>query len=95
MAKSGKTRVTVNQPLIRPFTCITSARLNREVLDSYYLLHAVLTEFEAQLNNFNSAADHLRKAVHLTDVKSEQSLLSNRLRDYEERSLQTSGSSNG
>src|SRR6266853_1667008 len=58
-------------------------------LDSYYLLYAVLAEFEAQLNNYQSAARHLRKALQLTEVKSEHSLLSKRLRGYEERSLRT------
>jgi RNA polymerase sigma factor (sigma-70 family) len=60
---------------------------NCESLDSYYLLYAVRAEFEAQLNDFKSAADHLRKAIRLTDLKSEQSLLANRLRDCEERTL--------
>lgn len=58
---------------------------NRQSLDSYYLLYAVLAEFEAQLNDFQSAIDRLRKAIQLTEIKSEQSLLSNRLRDLEER----------
>jgi RNA polymerase sigma factor (sigma-70 family) len=57
---------------------------NQELLDSYYLLHAVLAEFETQLNDFKAAADHLRKAIQLTDLKSEQSLLSNRLKECEE-----------
>lgn len=56
---------------------------NRAQLDSYYLLYAVLAEFETQLNNFPAAADHLRKAIRLTGVRSEQSLLSKRLRDCE------------
>jgi RNA polymerase sigma factor (sigma-70 family) len=60
---------------------------DRQLLDSYYLLHAVLAEFEAQLNHFEPAAGHLRKAIQLTDVKSEQSLLSSRLKDCEEQSL--------
>jgi predicted RNA polymerase sigma factor len=60
---------------------------NRQSLDSYYLLYAVLAEFETQLNDFESAADHLRKAIQLTEIKSEQLLLSNRLRDCKEQSL--------
>ena len=56
---------------------------NRQRLDSYYLLYAVLAEFESQLSDFPAAADHLRKALQLTEVKSERSLLLNRLRDCE------------
>jgi len=62
---------------------------DQQLLDSYYLLHAVLAQFEAQLNHFQSAAEHLRKAIQLTGVKSEQLLLSNRLRDCERRALET------
>jgi RNA polymerase sigma factor (sigma-70 family) len=54
---------------------------NRGQLDSYYLLYAVLGEFEAQLHNFQAGADHFRKALQLTSVKSEQSFLSKRLRN--------------
>jgi RNA polymerase sigma-70 factor (ECF subfamily) len=60
----------------------------RQSLDSYYLLHAVLAEFEAQRNNFQLAAGHLERAIGLTDVKSERAFLSKRLRDYEERNLE-------
>jgi predicted RNA polymerase sigma factor len=56
---------------------------NSGQLNAYYLLYAVLGEFEAQLRNFPGAAKHLRKALRLTEVKSEQSLLSKRLRDCE------------
>lgn len=60
---------------------------NRAQLDSYYLLYAVLGEFEAQLNNFPAAVDHLRKALQLTELKSEQSFLSKKLRDCEDQNL--------
>jgi RNA polymerase sigma factor (sigma-70 family) len=53
---------------------------NRESLDSYYLLYAVLADFEAQLNQFESAAENLRTAIRLTGLKSEQTLLANRLK---------------
>ena len=56
-------------------------------LESYYLLYAVLAEFEMQLNNFRSASEHLRKSIRLTELKSEQQLLSNRLRECEERNV--------
>ncbi|HUR47022.1 MAG TPA: sigma-70 family RNA polymerase sigma factor, partial [Candidatus Saccharimonadales bacterium] len=57
---------------------------HRRSLDSYYLLYAVLAEFEAQLKNFTAAARHLKRAIELTGQNSERSLLSRRLRDCEE-----------
>ena len=57
-----------------------------QFLESYYLLYAVLGEFEAQLGNFAAAADHLRNAIQRTGLKSEQSFLSKRLRDCEQSS---------
>jgi RNA polymerase sigma factor (sigma-70 family) len=62
---------------------------NASQLNSYYLLYAVLGEFEKQLNHFQAAIDNFRKALELTALKSEQSFLSKRLRDSEERRLQT------
>jgi RNA polymerase sigma-70 factor (ECF subfamily) len=56
-------------------------------LDSYYLLYAVLGEFEKQLNNFQAAIDNFRKALELTELTSEQLFLSKRLQDSEERRL--------
>lgn len=61
---------------------------NRRSLESYYLLYAVLAEFEAELNNFGFAADHLRKALQLTELKSEHALLSNRLKECERRNAE-------
>ena len=60
---------------------------NGSQLDSYYLFYAVRGEFEHQLNNFPSAVANFRKAIALTDLKSEQSFLSQRLRESEERCL--------
>ena len=60
---------------------------HRSQLDSYYLLYAVRGEFERQLNNFPAAVANFRKALDLTELKSEQSFLSKRLRDSEERCL--------
>jgi RNA polymerase sigma factor (sigma-70 family) len=60
---------------------------NASQLNSYYLLYAVLGEFEKQLNNFQAAIDNFRKALELTDLISEQSFLSKRLQDSEERKL--------
>lgn len=50
-------------------------------LESYYLLYAVLGEFEAQLEHFDAATIHFRKAFALTPLKSERALLLDRLRD--------------
>ena len=50
-------------------------------LASYYLLYAVLGEFEAQLNRFEQAGEHFRRALELTDLPSEQTLLEKRLRE--------------
>lgn len=54
-------------------------------LESYYLLYAVQADFEARLEQFADAARHLRRALELTDLKSEQALLARRLRECEER----------
>ncbi|MDB6025478.1 MAG: sigma factor, subfamily protein [Verrucomicrobiales bacterium] len=64
-----------------------SAIRDKGSLDEYYLLYAVLAEFEVDLNNFQTAATYLRKAIKHTEIKSEQSLLSNRLRACEEAQL--------
>lgn len=52
---------------------------NRQALESYYLLYAVLAEFEFELKHFGEAANHLRKAIHLTSLQSERAFLSRRL----------------
>jgi len=48
-------------------------------LKNYYLVYAVLGEFETQLENFQTASAHFQKALQLSEVKSEQSFLSKRL----------------
>lgn len=50
-------------------------------LKSYYLVYAVLGEFETQLGRFKTAAAHFQKALQLSAVKSEQSFLSKRIKD--------------
>jgi RNA polymerase sigma-70 factor (ECF subfamily) len=60
---------------------------NSSQLSSYYLLYAVLGEFETQLNNFQAAIDNFRKALELTELTSEQAFLSKRLRDSEKGRL--------
>jgi RNA polymerase sigma factor (sigma-70 family) len=57
---------------------------NLKSLGSYYLLHAVLGDFELQLNRLPVAAVHFQKALELADMKSERVFLSKRLRDCEE-----------
>lgn len=59
----------------------------RQSLDSYYLLHAVLGEFEARLHHLAVAAAHFRTARQLAELKSEQAFLTKRLQVCEAKSL--------
>lgn len=52
-------------------------------LNSYYLFYAILGEFELKLKNFGKAANHLRKALRLTNVKSERLLLAQKIKELE------------
>lgn len=54
---------------------------NLQSLESYYLLYAVLGEFEMRLNHAQAAAAHFRKSLQLAEIKSEQMFLSQRLQD--------------
>ena len=54
---------------------------NRQQLDCYYLLYAVLGEFEADLEHREIAVKHFRKALELTTMKSEQIFLSKKLQE--------------
>jgi RNA polymerase sigma factor (sigma-70 family) len=63
---------------------------NRRSLDFYYLLYAVLGELHEQLNDFGAAAGHLRKAIELTELKSERSFLVKRLQACEEQGARVS-----
>lgn len=58
---------------------------NRRQLDGYYLTHAVLGEFEAQLHHFEAAIQHLRRAHELAELKSEQTFLAKKLREFDAR----------
>jgi RNA polymerase sigma-70 factor (ECF subfamily) len=58
---------------------------NRRHLDSYYLTHVVVGEFEAQLERYGRAAGCFRKALEFTELKSERTFLEGRLRDCEQR----------
>lgn len=52
---------------------------NLQALESYYLLHAVLGEFELRLNRPRVAAEHFKKSLELAEIKSEQAFLFKRL----------------
>jgi len=52
---------------------------NLQSLESYYLLYAVLGEFESRLDHSDAAAAHFRKSLQLAEIKSEQAFLSKRL----------------
>ena len=58
-----------------------------EALNTYYLLHAVLGEFESQLNNAKAAAGHFRKSLELAEIKTEQAFLAKRLQACEQKVL--------
>ena len=57
---------------------------NRQSLRDYYLLYAVLAEFESRLNRVEIAIGHLRDAIRLTELKSERTFLSKRLHELAE-----------
>jgi len=57
---------------------------NLQSLESYYLLHAVLGEFELRMNHQRAAAGHFRRALQLAEIKSEQAFLAKRLRECEQ-----------
>lgn len=52
-------------------------------LESYYLLHAALGEFEQQLNHLPAAAAHFRKSLALAQLKSEKVFLTKKLAECE------------
>jgi len=58
---------------------------HRAQLDSYYLLYAVLGDFEARRSNYSAAADHFRKSLQLAGLKSEQTFLRKRIQTCAER----------
>jgi RNA polymerase sigma-70 factor (ECF subfamily) len=58
---------------------------DRSQLESYYLLYAVLGEFEERRANFSAAADYFRRALKLTGVKSEHAFLSSRVKVCEQQ----------
>jgi RNA polymerase sigma factor (sigma-70 family) len=56
---------------------------DRQELNSYYLLYAVMGEFEADLNNREAASNYFRKSLELTTIKSEQMFMSKKLEKLE------------
>jgi len=58
---------------------------NLQSLESYYLLYAVLGDFESRLNHAQAAAAHFRKSLQLAEIKSEQAFLAKRLHACENR----------
>jgi RNA polymerase sigma factor (sigma-70 family) len=55
----------------------------RQELNSYYLLYAVLGEFEADLNNKSAASNYFRKSLELTTIKSEQIFMLKKIKKLE------------
>ena len=53
-------------------------------LSSYYLLYAVIGEFEFRLNHRQPAVEQLRKAFELAETKSERAFLLKRMQECEE-----------
>ena len=52
----------------------------RSPMESYYLLHAIMGEFNVQLGNLEPALRQLREALELTSVHSEKTFLEKKLR---------------
>jgi predicted RNA polymerase sigma factor len=52
---------------------------NRSHIESYYLLHAIMGEFNLQLGNFEPALVQLRKALVLTSVHCEKKFLEKKI----------------
>ena len=59
-------------------TAVAAIR-NSQTLKSYYLLYAVLGEFESQLDHKKAAAEHFRRSFELAETKSERAFLLKRL----------------
>lgn len=57
---------------------------DREQLNCYYLLYAVLGEFEKDLDHREAAMDHFRKALELATMKSEQIFLRKKMNELDD-----------
>ena len=62
---------------------VAKSLCGRRELQSYYLLYAILGDFEAQLHHPEAAATYFRKALKQTRIASERHLLQKRLRECE------------
>ena len=56
---------------------------NLDQLDSYYLLYAVLGEFEERLKNKKAAVEYFRKSLELATIKSERKFFMKKIRALE------------
>ena len=56
---------------------------DRQQLDGYYLLYAVLGEFEKDLDHRETAMRHFKKALELATMKSEQIFLTKRIQELD------------
>jgi predicted RNA polymerase sigma factor len=57
---------------------------DRQQLNCYYLLYAVLGEFEADLDHRQAAMKHFRKALELATMKSEQIFLTKKIQELDD-----------
>lgn len=57
---------------------------DRQQLNCYYLLYAVLGEFEADLDHRQAATKYFRKALELATMKSEQIFLTKKLQELDD-----------
>jgi RNA polymerase sigma factor (sigma-70 family) len=57
---------------------------DRQQLNCYYLLYAVLGEFEADLDHRETAMNHFRKALELATMKSEQVFLAKKIQELDD-----------
>ena len=63
--------------------CAIEAIPGRELLEEYYLFHAIRAQFHFLLGGFEGAAHGFRAASRLTNAKSEQAFLARRLAECE------------
>jgi len=68
----------------RPGIEAVEAIHDRQQLDCYYLLYAVLGEFEADLDHRQAAMKHFRKALELATMKSEQIFLTKKIQELDD-----------
>lgn len=57
---------------------------DRQQLNCYYLLYAVLGEFEADLDHRQAAMKHFRKALELATMKSERIFLTKKIQELDD-----------